>query len=237
MKGLASRPVPETYRGVWQRSLLQTDSLTDSSSSVFWLQTACWHADIRMPAGRPDFSGVQRLNQCSSAQLHWLAQQQGFAGITLVDTSVVPAICRWQRLVDFQPPSLVPDAGSMEFEAGTLVERGVHADYLEYWHLLPDSSEGFSVFRKPERQGQLNAAPHYQMHAGRYVMEVRSHPACGPFDLSPETDLASLLDFEISFGVRSSSGWRITHSTLPWLEGCIRTLPDALADDEWEMLA
>jgi len=24
---------------------------------------------------------------------------------------------------------------------------------------------------------------------------------------------------------------------LPWLEGCIRTLPDAVADDEWEMLA
>ncbi len=55
MKGLASRPVPENYRGVWQRSLLQTDSFTDTSSIVFWLQTASWYADIRIPSGRPDF--------------------------------------------------------------------------------------------------------------------------------------------------------------------------------------
>ena len=44
--------------------------------------------DIRIPAGRPDFSGVQRLEDCSDAQLAWLATQQGFAGVTTVDEVV-----------------------------------------------------------------------------------------------------------------------------------------------------
>jgi hypothetical protein len=45
--------------------------------------------------------------------------------------------------------------------------------------------------------------------------------------MPPDADLTqlvgpretALLDFEISFGRRTARGWRITYSTLPWIEG------------------
>jgi hypothetical protein len=86
-------PVPERYRGVWQRTLLETPDMRDTSTTVFWLQTAHWHADIRIPAHRPDFSGAARLANCSPRQLEWLAGQQGFAGVTQVDVTPQHEVC------------------------------------------------------------------------------------------------------------------------------------------------
>jgi len=202
---LQTDPVPERYRGVWRRSLLVTPDLRDTSTTVLWLQTERWHADIRLPAGRPDFSGVRQLADCSAQQLAWLQLQQGFAGVTEVDTSVTPEICRWHRVADFQPPSATADAGTMEFAPDVLIEKGVHADYLEHWHKLPDSDDTFTVLRQSASSEPLQML----LVAGGYVMRVRERGGV----------LASMLDFEISFGVREADGWRVMHSTLPWLEG------------------
>jgi hypothetical protein len=38
----------------------------------------------------------------------------------------------WHRAVDTMPPGL-PDEGEMRWEGDTLVEIGVHADYVEHW--------------------------------------------------------------------------------------------------------
>lgn len=202
---LQTDPVPERYRGVWRRSLLATPGLRDTSTTVFWLQTERWHADIRLPAGRPDFSGVRQLADCNAQQRAWLQQQQGFAGVTEVDTSVMPEICRWHRVADFQPPSASADAGTMEFAPDVLIEKGVHAEYLEHWHKLPDSDSGFTVLRQSASSAPLQMV----LMAGVYVMRVRERDGA----------LASMLDFEISYGVREEDGWRVKHSTLPWLEG------------------
>lgn len=208
---LETDPVPERYRGVWRRSLLATPDLRDTSTTVFWLQTERWHADIRLPAGRPDFSGVRQLADCSAEQLEWLRQQQGFAGITQVDTSVIPEICNWHRVADFQPATATADAGTMEFEADMLIEKGVHAEYLEHWHKLPDSDHDFAVIGS-----SVPAAPLTMLLvAGSYVMRVREHQSGWGSDAA----LTAILDFEVSFGVREADGWRVLHSTLPWLEG------------------
>jgi hypothetical protein len=42
-------------------------------------------------------------------------------------------VFEWQRLIDIEPPGPFPDAGRMRWEAGTLIEAGVHADYVEHW--------------------------------------------------------------------------------------------------------
>jgi hypothetical protein len=42
-------------------------------------------------------------------------------------------IFEWSRPIDTAPLSESPDAGRMHWEAGTLVEVGVHADYTEHW--------------------------------------------------------------------------------------------------------
>jgi hypothetical protein len=42
-------------------------------------------------------------------------------------------VFEWHRMVDLEPPSGTPDAGAMHWDGETLVETGVHADYVEHW--------------------------------------------------------------------------------------------------------
>ena len=207
-------PVPPALRCVWRRSLLRAPGTADdTTTTVFWLQAARWHADIRIPAGRPDFSGVQRLEDCSDAQLAWLATQQGFAGVTRVDPHSQET--NWLRIVDFQPPSALPDAGYTAFERGMLVETGVHADYIEHWHRVPATDDGCAVFRRLDGD-----ATELLMTAGPMVISVRSRrDSFGPQGWGSGARLLSQLDFEISCGIRHADGWQVRHSTLPWREG------------------
>jgi hypothetical protein len=54
---------------------------------------------------------------------------RGFAGRLVQQGDIF----EWSRPIDTQPPPAFPDAGRMHWEAGTLVEVGVHADYTEHW--------------------------------------------------------------------------------------------------------
>lgn len=206
-------PVPARFRGVWRRSLLRTPQSSDTDTTVRWLQTSRWHADLRVPANRPDFAGVTSLADCSPAQLQWLATQQGFAGLTRVDPKNDDTA--WLRVVDFQPPSALPDEGHAVFRDRMLVETGIHADYLEHWHLEPGSEAGFAVFQRRDAERLA-----WLLVAGHCVMYVR--PRAQAFDArgwGEGEDLRMQLDFEISFGERTQSGWTIRHSTFPWREG------------------
>jgi hypothetical protein len=53
---------------------------------------------------------------------------RGFAG-TLSDDG---GVFEWHRTVDVEAPGS-PDVGEMRWEENTLVETGVHADYVEHW--------------------------------------------------------------------------------------------------------
>ncbi len=206
-------PVPPRFRGVWRRSLLRTPQGDDTTTTVYWLQTSRWHADIRVPADRPEFDGVNSLDECSLSQLQWLATQQGFAGVTRVDPGNDDTA--WLRVVDFQPPATLPDEGHAAFRDGMLVETGIHADYLEHWHPVPGSGQGFAVFRQRD-----TARSAYLLLAGHCVMYVR--PRTSDFDADGwrrDGMLRRQLDFEISFGERTPDGWIVRHSTLPWCEG------------------
>jgi hypothetical protein len=54
---------------------------------------------------------------------------RGFAG-TLSQSGEV---FQWDRTIDLEPPGPHPDAGSMQWQDGILVETGVYADYVEHW--------------------------------------------------------------------------------------------------------
>lgn len=222
----AIAPVPARYRGLWRRTLLQAGDLCDTASTVYWLQTDSWHADIRIPADRPSFDGVTSPAQCSMAQRRFLATQQGFHGLTEVDTSARPDICRWHRLADFQPPALTPDAGALRLSGDLLVETGVHGDYLEHWERLPGSDQATAVLAANPDSGVL------LLRAGGWAMRVVPRRASWPPGLAAGmsleaaiaaegADAAALLDFEISLAKITDIGWVIQHSTLPWLEGTI----------------
>jgi hypothetical protein len=70
----------------------------------------------------------------TSAGVAWLqgitayADTRGFAG----RLSQHDDVFEWQRLIDIQPPGPFPDAGRMRWEAGELIEVGVHEDYVEH---------------------------------------------------------------------------------------------------------
>ena len=219
-------PVPARYRGLWRRTLLQAGDLRDTDSTVYWLQTDSWHADIRIPAGRPSFEGVTSLAQCSLAQRRFLARQQGFHGLTEVDTSAQPDICRWHRLADFQPPALAPDAGALRLSGDLLVETGLHNDYLEHWERLPCSDQSTAVLSENAGNDAL------LLRAGDWAMRVVPRRAAWPDGLAAGmpleaalaaggVDATALLDFEISLAKITDIGWTIQHSTLPWLEGTV----------------
>jgi hypothetical protein len=42
-------------------------------------------------------------------------------------------VFEWHRMIDLEPPGEFPDAGEMHWEGDTLIEKGVHADYVEHW--------------------------------------------------------------------------------------------------------
>ncbi len=239
-----SAPVPLRYRGVWQRTLLEAPAVRDTTTTVLWMQTGRWHADLRIGAGRPDFSGVGSLAACDAEQLAWLSSQQGFAGITTVDITSGQEICAWHRLVDVQPPGLTADAGVMEFTPECLIETGVHGPYLEHWIALPGSRGGSAVYRCAQDQDCLQLL----LVTGQQVMRVHDRRCAWPSGLSAGTTLAqlladlplaqqrSLLDIEISFGSRTGRGWQIRHSTLPWLEGNEVMLAIDDMDPSWQEL-
>jgi len=228
-------PVPDAYLGVWRRSLLETPDLRDEHSRVLWLQTPRWHADLRIPAGRPDFSGVGRLAECDDTQLAWLATQQGFCGLTQVDGER----CTWHRLNDFQPANGSRDIGRMGFDGERVTETGIEADYLEIWERLPESRGGTAALELMTEGGRPPDRPTWLLLAGDCFMFVRGRalPLPGAADLScliarvrpSRAQWLDWLDVEISFGhCTGPAPWRIEHSTLPFREGQCVTHPGAL---------
>ena len=192
-------PVPAAYRGVWQRTLLETPEGTDTTTRVHWLQTEGWHADLRVP------EGVDPATPQGRAQL------QGFCGITRITPGVggQPDICTWHRRWDVQPPRSTPDAGTMVFETPErVIETGVHGRYLEVWERLPGSAGPYAAQAELDGQGQPTGAMRFV--AGRYALTVRPRRAAWPADLRPDETLAelvqrhpaaadALLDFELVF--------------------------------------
>lgn len=240
----AAAPVPSRYRGVWKRTLLSAPGVHDTSTTVLWMQTSRWHADIRLPSNRPDFSATANLKSCTALQRAWLASQQGFAGITAITHDAHREVCSWHRFLDFQPPGNSPDAGFMAFKESCLVETGVYADYLENWEKLPDSDNGFVALVRLNKAGKLCSPVELLLVAGEYVMHVRNRKAAWPHPLSENLTLTELvhrhddglLDMAISFGKRTATGWQIQHALQPWQESSVVPVDMVQVDDKQVVL-
>jgi hypothetical protein len=192
------------------------------------MQTHRNHADIRIPASRPDFSGCQNLQDCSIEQLRWLATQQGFAGITQVQSR----LCQWQRELDFQPSNGARDIGEMVFaDADTMLETGVDAAFFEIWKKVEQSHLYLNThqFRGANRHGVTISARLLRAGSQFAYVRPRSVAIPGAASLIDAIDthrpsheaLMDWLDFEISFGeVLDEEHFQILHSTLPFREGC-----------------
>lgn len=205
--------MPARYRGVWVRTLLETPHGRDDTTFVRWLQTGRWHADLRTPAGPARAPALQ----------------QGFCGVTEVDTRAAGERCQWHRQFDYQPPGLHPDAGWMAFESDHVaIETGIHGTYREVWQRLPESVGPSIVLAGPNDAG--DGADERWLQAGDCLMRVRPRRVAWPAGTAPGDTLAQLIashpaqatalfDFEISFGTLLDDVWTIERSTLPELDG------------------
>jgi len=170
-------PVPPAYVGVWRRTLLKTPTLRDTTTRVFWLQTDVWHADIRIPANRPELSG-DTLACLDRSAMRALAQQQGFAGITEVSGDV----CRWHRKIDYQPPGRFNDVGRMRFDTpDRLFEYGVEQDYFEIWERVDGSGGDSAVLElnTPSQPRSLLLVRGKGLHLGEVEAKVADWPDHG----------------------------------------------------------
>ncbi|MBC7446253.1 MAG: hypothetical protein H7273_12420 [Polaromonas sp.] len=228
--------VPQRYRGVWVRTLLEAPGQRDDRSFVRWLQASVWHADLRVPPAARPSAASPPLVEASLERALRLAGQQGFCGVTEVRPQAGSEVCTWHRRSDFQPARDGADAGWMVFDTpDCLIETGVHAPYLEVWQRLPDSVGRCIVLAGLDSLGHDNQER--VLVAGRYLMRVRPRRLAWPNNLQAGQSLAEvlarypeiageLLDFEISFGVLNAGRWTIEQSTLPGLEA--RSLPCSL---------
>lgn len=247
--GAASRiaAVPLALQGLWRRTQLRIPAapaspdapalLDDRATLVYWLQTAHWHADIRIPAQRPSFAGVRSLGDCDDAQLRWLLTQQGFAGVTTVDSTPQGDLCRWHRVID-HAESLDADEGRLVFDATGLDEWGTQADYYERWQPVirsagrdqqalgvvgVSSGRTQAVFVRCGDWGLLVRARQLDAVATR---AVRTAAAAGePVD---RARLIAAADCEITLATCGTRRWVVLRSTFPWREGHTLVLPGGL---------
>ena len=212
--------VPTRYHGLWQRTLYAEPARgepdrVDDTTQVFWLQAGDWHADLRVPADRRDFTGIESLPACRRDQLEWLAGLTAFAGITRVQGP----FCTWHRLVDLSP-GLDKDIGVMRFiDDDTLEECHPSGRYREIWRRLTTLASAEPIVER-------NAAglPCWLQY-GDHAMAIDDRtPADNAPDLLAEPaglDTAALqerLAVNIRYARRRDQAWEVQLSTWPWQE-------------------
>lgn len=210
-------------QGLWTRTLLvHPDSTRDTTTWVAWLQGPTLFADLRLPTGRPSFSGVRCLGDLDREQVAWLAEQEGFAGRLEQDG----AFFVWRRALDYQPPALTPDSGRLFLDGSIMVEEGRHSPYVEHWQRdagpwipcaaarLRDSATGYDGFlvRAGSNFVYARAGVSAALPAGSRLSECLK----GAASLEAARDL---VDCEISFGRVSGTDWTILRSSLPYRVG------------------
>ena len=220
--------VPAHYRGLWRRRRYVEPAagralLEDTATEVYWLQTACWHADLRIPVDSPDFTGIHSLADCDRARLAWIAGLTAFAGRTIVEGG----FCTWHRLVDMAP-GRDKDIGAMRFLSNRLLEER-HPDgrYLERWEKVA-SGDAASESARLDETGLpvwLQQGAHAFLIRPRPLLAADHELLASPDDLSTAA-LAERADTEISYVGRAAEGWRIERSTHPWRVGQLCEAPN-----------
>jgi hypothetical protein len=219
-------PAPEWLTGVWTRKALWFKGVEpDYSTRVFYIQTPTLFGDIRIPESRPDLSNASCLEDLHDTELEELVTQEGFAGYVETADNVVA----WQREIDFQPPTGIPDTGQCTVDKNYMIETGIHSDYSEKWQRIDDGDGQFLAMQTEEDEGGVAnqilvvAGDHFLYARGRKHSLEPAKSLTHLFQIKDFTreQMIRYLDCEFSYG-RLRSGrkpWEIYLSTLPFKEG------------------
>ena len=220
--------VPEAYRGAWQQQVQPAN--TGTAPRSFWLQTKRLHASIFIPDNRPDFSGKAALSDFNKDELLWLASQRGIAGSCFVEGNMLHR----RRQIDYQSSRGKVNERYMSFDNDYLLETLPNSTEHLLWRKISESGAESIALRFQDETGVTDISGQRKgllLVVGDYFMYVRDRGYFVPQSESLGTlsecreysrqQLAELLDFEISFGLRRAGNmpWEIRHSTLPFREG------------------
>lgn len=216
--------VPDSYLGVWQR----LDG-NGASPRTFWVQTRRLYASIVIPAEREFCAGKFSLNECSDDELLKLAGQEGVAGSCIVEGEVLHR----RRQIDYQTTRGKPFIRRIQADGEQLQEETTAGTGRINWHRISGQNAEVIAFRfQDENAADMGVQRRgLLLVVGDYFIFVRDRTIFVPHSESLEDymeckdfthdELVALLDFEVSFGVRSTGNvpWEIRLSTLPLREG------------------
>jgi len=205
--------------GLWRRSLIAwPDGRRETTTEVFWLQGPSLYADLRVPAGRPDWASVKCLRDLDRTMLRFMATQEGFFG----RLDVADSIGDWQRVFDIRPDNGLGDRGALAFEGNILVERGIEAPYIEHWSRA-HGGEAMALMLATD-----GGTPGCLVAVGDSFIYARGREIALPLGAAFSQMVADadslraaqdLFDCEISFGRRRGEDWRIERSSHCFREG------------------
>jgi hypothetical protein len=166
-------------------------------------------------------------------QLLALCGQKAFAGTLQEDGDAFS----WVRRIDLHPSAPLPDAGTLHWADGVLVEAGLHEDYVEHWELLEQGGPAAALLEDP-----LEGCAGMLVRVGSWFGYARDRPVPLPSPLVPLIDqvggcsrraeAAALLDCEVSIGRVHADRWEIVRSTLPHRVG-IQLRPELRSGGGW----
>lgn len=236
--------IPQAFRGVWQRTLYAEPAnepyqQADTTTQVYWLQGKHWHADLRLPANLPDFTGITDLDACNRTQLEWLAGLTAFAGITQIEAERPAGLCKepykglykglciWHRFQDLCP-SLERDVGLLSWIDDTfLEERHPSGRYIEHWvkHRAQDcqqlANDAVEEVIHTDEQGQMR-----WLQIGDHAMAITPRPVAAdvsdlfsPISTANDSTLRWRASLCFDYLQRCQDGWKVMVSTQPWRQG------------------
>jgi len=210
-------------RGLWEREVITySDETTDSSKVILWMQARSLYADIRIPRDMAPLPSDLCLDDMDRDSLAELARCGGFGGTIRLQGST----CYWDRDVDWQPDTGVPDVAELALEGVDLIENGGACNGHQVWRRrttpgcntlgirLRDAGDG--------RSGFLVAGEGRFVYVRGRLSELRPAASLGEvIDASVDTgDVRRLFDAEVSYGtVGDDTTLLVTMSTLPWQIG------------------
>lgn len=207
--------VPKEYEGLWRRRIIRRrNGESDVTTRVWWMQSARWHVDLRIPLNRPQVADLGVLAGLSDLQRAAFVRQSGFAGATVV----AGRRCEWQPEIAFPAVGDELDAGWMDFTgADALHETGLDDSYDEDWVRVPTGPvRGLRLTADDGTVAYLLLGEHWGAWAAGKADDRFDAGRFGEFSVLQKSD----------------GHWRIAASNLPWREGCPAALPP---DTDWRV--
>lgn len=207
--------VPKEYEGLWRRRIIRRKSgESDVTTRVWWMQSARWHVDLRIPLARPQIGDIGVLAGLTQEQRAAFARQSGFAGSTVVEGRR----CEWQPEIAFPAVGAELDAGWMDFTgADALHETGLDDSYDEDWVRVPTG---------PVRGLRLTSDD----GAVAYLLLGDDWGAWAAGRADDRFEAGSFGEFSVL--QRRDGHWHIAASNLPWREGCAAIMP---SNTDWRV--